>query len=56
MEREEVDAACLVAAGVEALSQVGDERGGVAVERIGERDEAREVGLARQLALAELLR
>ena len=56
MEREEVDPARLVAARVEALPEVGDERGRVADEARRERDEPREVGLSDELALAELLR
>ena len=40
----------------EALVQHGDERVGVAVERLAEPHEACEVGLTRLLALAELVR
>src|SRR5207302_7014397 len=55
VEREEVDAARVVTAGVEAPAQVGDKRRCIAVERGRERDKAGEVGLADELALAELL-
>ena len=55
VERQQVDAARAVAAGIEALPQVGREPVDVAVERLGERDEPRQVGLADELALAQLV-
>src|SRR5439155_20149851 len=56
MEREQVDAVCAVAAGREAVAQVGDERRSVPLEAKRESDQAREVLLADLLALAELVR
>ena len=55
MQRQQVDALRGVAARVEPPPQVVDERDGVAVEDLGERDEPREVGLSHELAVAELV-
>src|SRR5581483_6475858 len=56
VKRQQVDAARAPAAGIEAPAQLGDKRGGVTFERIRQRDEPSEVGLADELALAEPVR
>src|SRR5581483_5895628 len=56
VQGQKVDAADVLAAGVEAAAEVGDEVGRGALERVGERDEPGEVGLADELPLAELVR
>ena len=56
VQGQQVDSARFYAAGVEAAAEIGDERGGVAVERRCERDEATEVVLAHELTVAELVR
>ena len=53
MKGEEVNTARPVTARIEPSVELDDECGGVTVERIGQRDEAGQVGLAHELTLAQ---
>ena len=56
VQREQVDTARALAARVEAPAEIRDERRGVAIEARGEPDDAPEIRLPHELALAELVR